>query len=331
MAVADSPKVSTSTDASPVWAALWGHLHELTVLAEQGSFTAAAQRLGVSKAAVSQRLSELERWAGVPLVTRTTRSLRLTEAGQRLVEDTRASFAHIAQTWGEVRDLAGKPRGLLRVTAPVALARQQLVPHVASFCRQYPEVRLQLDLSDRLVSLAQEGFDLAIRHTANPPDTHIAWRLCTTHSVLVASPAYLEQHGEPTTPTDLESHDCLHYPRALDTPAWTFLRRKPTDGSTPEPGERITVPVRGPFAASNSEALRDAALADLGIALVPDFSAQSALASGRLKVILSDWVPVCVFAESLYALRPYTPYVPRAVAAFVQHLRMVWAGGFGDV
>ena len=153
---------------------LWGHLHWLTVLSQQGSFTAAAERLGVSKAAMSQRVAELERVAGVALVRRTTRSVRLTEAGQRLVDDTRGAFEQIAQSFAQVRDLAGTPRGLVRVTAPVAFARQQLVPLLADFLRQYPEVRIELDLSDRLASLATEGFDLAIRHSATAPDTHVA-------------------------------------------------------------------------------------------------------------------------------------------------------------
>src|SRR3954468_23830212 len=150
--------------------ALWTHLHGLTVLAQQGSYTAAAQRLGVSKAAMSQRIAELERAAGVPLVQRTTRSVRLTEAGQRLVDDMRDPFERIAHSFAGVRDLAGVPTGLLRLTAPVVFARQQLVPRLADFLRAYPEVRLELDLSDRLTSLAMEGFDLAIRHTAAAPD-----------------------------------------------------------------------------------------------------------------------------------------------------------------
>ncbi len=107
---------------------LWGHVHWLTVLAQQGSYTAAAARLGVSKAAMSQRVSELEKLAGIALVQRTTRSVRLTEAGQRLVDQTRAAFDQIAQGFSQVRDLAEQPQGLLRVTAPVALARQQIVP-----------------------------------------------------------------------------------------------------------------------------------------------------------------------------------------------------------
>lgn len=303
---------------------LWGHLHWLVVLAQQGSFTAAAERLGVSKAAMSQRVAELERVAGVALVRRTTRSVRLTEAGQRLVDDTRASFEQIAESFAQVRDLAGSPRGLLRVTAPVALARQQLVPLLADFLRQYPEVRLELDLSDRISSLATEGFDLAIRHTANPPDTHVAWTLCSTRSLLVATPAYLGRHGSPQLPQELARHNCLHYPRSHETPAWTFESNRPAEAS-----ERVTVQVSGSLAANNSEALRDAALAGLGIALLPDFSAQASLRAGRLVELLPAWTPVGSFAGQLYAIRPYSAHVPRAVSALVAFLRERLAPGFG--
>jgi DNA-binding transcriptional LysR family regulator len=304
---------------------LWGHLHWLTVLAQQGSFTAAAARLGVSKAAMSQRVAELERVAGVALVQRTTRSVRLTEAGQRLVDDTRASFDHIAQTFAEVSDQAAQPRGLLRVTAPVALARQQLVPRLADFLHQYPDIRIELDMSDRLVSLATEGFDLAIRHIASPPDTHVAWLLCHTRSVLVASKAYLRRHGTPLMPIDLVQHHCLHYPRVHETATWTFEGIRGL-----HLGQRTTLPVRGPLTANNSEALRDAAVAGLGIALLPDFSAQAALQAGKVVQVLSDWQPQGAFAGHLYAIRPYSAHVPRAVSVLVAYLRDRLTAGFAD-
>ena len=139
------------------------------------------------------------------------------------------------------------------VTAPVALARQQLVSLFADFLKDFPEVRIELDMSDRLSPLATEGFDLAIRHTARPPDTHVAWALCDTQSVLVATPSYLRRRGEPLTPADLQAHNCLHYPRSQESPAWTFEPRQPSGEA-----ERITLPVSGNFAANNSEALREA-------------------------------------------------------------------------
>src|SRR5690554_4979536 len=168
---------------------LWAPLHWLTVLEQQGSFTAAASRLGVSKAAVSQRISDLERVAGIPLVRRTTRSVQLTDAGRQLVHNTSDAFDQIAWSFSSIRDLAHVPGGLLRVTVPVAFARQQLLPRLPEFLRQFPDIRLELDMSDRLRSLSTDGFDLAIRHVAEPPETHVAWELSKTTSLLVASPA----------------------------------------------------------------------------------------------------------------------------------------------
>ena len=301
---------------------LWSHVHWLSVLGTLGSFTAAAQRLGVSKAAMSQRIAELERAAGVPLVLRTTRSVRLTEAGQQLADATGSAFAQISTAFAGIKDLAATPRGRLRVTAPVALARQQIVPLLPAFLRGHPEVRIELELSDRLVPLAQEGFDLAIRHSPAAPETHVAWTLCATRSLLVASRAYLRRRGTPTEPADLGAHDCLHYLRPGETPAWQLA---PIDGA----GQKITVPVSGCFAANNSEALREAALAGLGIALLPDFSAQTALRAGKLVPVLPAWQPLGSFGEQLYAIRPYSPYVPRAVQALVGFLREALAPGFG--
>lgn len=319
---------------------LWGHLHWLSVLAQQGSYTAAAARLGVSKAAVSQRIAELERTARVPLVQRTTRSVRLTEAGQRLVDDTLASFEHIAHSFDQVRDLAEQPSGLLRVTAPVALARQQLMPLLTLFLQAYPDVRIELDMADRLRSLATEGFDLAIRHTDRAPDTHVAWTLCDSRSVLVATKTYLRRHGTPQSPHDLSPHNCLHYPRAQETPVWRFEPQprahlqhgqsrprpvKPATNSQP----MVTIPVRGTLSANNSEALREAALASAGIALLPDFSAQAALRKGQLVEVLPQWRVDGGFGQHIFAIRPYTPHVPRAVSALVAHLRQHLASGFG--
>ena len=327
---------------------LWSHVHWLSVLGTLGSFTAAAQRLGVSKAALSQRIADLERAAGVPLVLRTTRSVRLTEAGQQLADATGSAFAQISTAFAGIKDLAAMPRGRLRVTAPVALARQQIVPRLPAFLRAHPEVRIELDLSDRLVPLAQEGYDLAIRHSPAPPDTHVAWTLCATRSLLVASRAYLRRRGTPAEPADLAQHDCLHYLRPGEPPAWQLAPVAAASASASSSAssassstaaaaavavaaaQKITIPVSGCFAANNSEALREAALAGLGIALLPDFSAQAALRAGKLVAVLPAWQPVGSFGEQLYAIRPYSPYVPRAVQALVGFLREALAGGFVD-
>lgn len=305
---------------------LWGHVHWLGVLSSLGSYTAAARRLAVSKAAMSQRISELEQAAGVPLVRRTTRSVRLTEAGQQLVDATRGAFEAIERGFAGVRDLADGPSGLLRITAPVALGRQQIVPRIPAFLVQFPDVRIELELSDHLSSLAQEGFDLAIRHVQTVPDSHVAWTLCDTHSVLAATRAYLRRVGAPHAPEDLVQHNCLHYLRGGATPVWGFEPIRGGKGAS-RAGGRLSVPVRGNFAANNSEALREAALAGAGIALLPDFSVLPELASGRLVQVLPTWRPVGAFGEHVYAIRPYSPHVPRAIRMFVDYLRESMKGG----
>ena len=302
--------------------ALWSHLHWLVILSDMGSFTAAAERLGVSKAAMSHRIGELEQAAGVPLVRRTTRSMRLTEAGQHLVDETRDLFAEIDRNFASVKEMATVPRGLLRVTVPVALGRQQIAPLIPEFLRLHPAVRIELELSDHLSSLAKEGFDLAVRHILTVPDTHVAWRVCRTNSLLVATRSYLRRRGIPTTPGDLSGHDCLHYMRGNVVPTWTFEPRKGA-------GDRLTVQIAGTFAANNSEVLREAALGGLGIALVPDFSAQRDILAGKLQVVLSGWRVAGAFGEHVFAIRPYASHVPRTVKAFVDFLRKGLGQGFG--
>jgi DNA-binding transcriptional LysR family regulator len=313
---------------------LWAHVHWLTVLGDLGSYTAAARRLGVSKAAMSQRISELEHAAGVPLVRRTTRSVRLTDAGVQLAEASRGAFAQIERGFESVRNLADAPRGLIRVTAPVALGRQHVVPLLPAFLRAHPQVRVELQLSDHLASMAQEGFDLAIRHCERPPETHVAWPLTRTESWLLASPDYLAQAGTPTRPSELAAHPCLHYPRPGEPAIWRFrppvaaraINRTGTDGHD---AAEVAVAVSGPLSANNSEALREAALAGLGIALLPDFSAQAALRAGQLVRVLVEWQALGAFGEHLWAIRPYSALVPSSVQALVAHLRAGLAGGFG--
>jgi DNA-binding transcriptional LysR family regulator len=308
-----------ATLATPVFS----DLHLLTVLAQTRSYTQAARRLGVSKASVSMRIAELERAAGVPLVRRTTRSVGLTEAGQQLVDETQGAFTRIEQSFSGIKDLAGTPRGLVRVTAPVALGRQHVAPVLAGFLQDFPDIRLELDLTDRFVNLAQEGFDLAIRHTNAPPDTHVAWTLCETRSLLVASSDYLRRCGTPAHPNDLAAHQCLLYLRDAAGQSWSFERDAGRKGA-----ERVSVPVSGPLRANNSEVLREGVLGGLGIGLLPDFTAAGHLGARELVQVLPQWQPRGFFGERLYAIRPWAPQVPRAVQCFVDHLRQSLARGF---
>ncbi|HEY9573413.1 MAG TPA: substrate binding domain-containing protein, partial [Pusillimonas sp.] len=242
------------------------------------------------------------------------RSVRLTEAGQALVDGTRQAFHTIEQGFDSILDLAEVPRGVVRVTVPVALGRQKIIPLIASFLQACPKVRIEIELSDHLSSLAQEGFDLAIRHAGSVPETHVAWLLRPSSTLLVAAPSYLAEYGTPKAPGDLSHHNCLYYLRSAASPAWSFAPAR-------REGERQSVAVRGNFCANNSEALREVVLAGQGIALLPDFTAQEDVDAGRLVHVLPAWKPVGVFGDAIYAIRPYSAYVPRAVRAFVEHLK----------
>lgn len=304
---------------------LLADLHLLTVLAATRSFTEAARRLGVSKASASMRISELERAAGVTLVRRTTRSVGLTEAGQQLVNDMQPAFNRISESYNAARDLVGAPRGLIRVTAPVALGRQHLAPCIAAFLQRFPDIHIELELTDRFVNLANEGFDLAIRHTNAPPETHVAWVLCETRSILLASPDYLKRRGTPAHPSELTAHDCLLYLGGSHAGSWTFVRN-----TKRKSGERVGVNITGTLKANNSEVLRDALLAGLGIGLLPDFSMPSGAGEKEppLVQVLPDWQVQGFFGDRIYALRPWSAQVPKAVQCLVEHLRQSFAPGF---
>ena len=309
-------------------------LHLLTIIAQTRNLTQAARRLGISKASVSTRLRDLERVVGMSLVRRTTRSVTLTAAALQLVDDTQASFARIEQSLEQAKDLAGKPRGLLRISAPVALGRQRIAPSVPDFLRRYPEIRLELDLSDRFVNVTQEGFDLAVRHARSIPDTYIARVLCESRSLLMASPEYLQRRGTPEHPTDLARHDCLLYLRDGSAQSWSFAFEK---AGSRKRGERVNVPVGGPFKANNSEVLRAAIVGGLGIGLLPDFSLlsdssaeaglllDSRAQSASMVPVLPDWRPVGFFGDRIYAIRPGGVRASRAVECAIEHLRQVFA------
>lgn len=292
----------------------WSHIYWLCVLHATGSYTAAARRLGVSKAAVSQRVSELEQRLGITLVTRTTRSVRLTDAGLALVRTTEPAFTTIQEGCDAVRDLTHTEQGVIRMTLPVALGRQEVLPVISSYLAKYPLVRIELELSDHLSGLSQEGFDLAIRHTHTIPDNYVAWLLRSTRTILVATPRYIQQHPEIQGPQDLTQHNCLYYARSANAPVWSFRLSK-------TPAERQSVAVKGRFSANNSEALRTLVLDHAGVALLPDFSASPWMQSGDLVQLLPAWEPVDVFGNGIYAIRPFSAYVPKAIRSLVEHLR----------
>lgn len=303
-------------------APLVADIYLLTALAETRSFTQTAKRLGVSKASVSTRINTLEKSIGLPLVRRTTRHVMLTEAGHNLVENAAPAFDRISAGYLAVKDLSDVPRGTVRLTAPVAFARQHLAPVLPAFLRQYPEVRIDLELVDRLVNLAHEGFDLAIRHTDHPPESYIAWELCASRSMLVASPQYLQTHGTPKHPRELSDHACVTYLGSRTYETWSFVREGRRASAEP-----IVIPIRTNFRANNSEVLRQAVLEGIGIGMLPDFSAVTTPPNGLIEV-LPGWRVHGFFGGKLYALRPWSAHVPQSVKCLVEFLRDKFSQGF---
>ncbi|HDS1692432.1 TPA: LysR family transcriptional regulator [Pseudomonas putida] len=294
---------------------LLADIHLLTVLSQAASFTKTAERLGVSKASVSARVSALEKAMGLPLVRRTTRQVSLTEAAHNLVAEASPALERIDASVLAIKDLVGVPRGKLRVTAPVALGRQHLAPLIPAFLQQYPEISIELELVDRLVNLLHEGFDVAIRHTSSPPESCIAWKLRSSRSVLVASQSYLGQHGVPEHPRDLLEHNCVLYSGERATGVWTFVRERGKGRSVP-----VTVPVYGNFRANNSEVMREVVAGGVGVGMLPDFSVVS-VQGEELVEVLPKWRVQGYFGSHLYALRPWSANVPKPVKCFVGFLR----------
>ncbi len=287
-------------------------IYLLTVVSQTRSFTQAARRLGISKASVSGRIHDLERSLGLPLVRRTTRSVSMTEAGQLLVSGAQNAFGALYDSVNAARQTMDEPRGLVRVSAPVAFGRQHLAPLVTPFLHRYPAVTLELELADRFVNLENEGFDLAVRHADSVPESYVAWALLRSEAGLLASPDYVARHGTPAHPAELADHVCLHYLRAGGADVWSFVPR--SGAST-----RTDIAIRSRFRANNSEVLRDAVLGGLGIGLLPDFSALAGTA--QLVPILPDWRVIGFFGQTIYALRPWSATVPPAVRCLVDFLK----------
>lgn len=261
---------------------------------ELGSFTKAADALEVSKAAVSKYVNRLEQRLGARLMHRTTRRLTLTEAGQALYGRSSAALAELGEAENDVAQLTGKPRGTLRVSAPTYFGSTTLAPHVKEFRGRYPEIALDLDLSDRLVDLVKERFDVAIRISAMHDSSLVATRLAPCPTALVASPVYLRHHGTPTTPADLSSHEGLGYSIVRTPNEWRFRAPK---------GRWVTITVRSTIRCNNDFALKQFALDGLGIVFFPRFFVENELASGKLVQVLEDYPGPDLSINAVYETR----------------------------
>jgi DNA-binding transcriptional LysR family regulator len=247
---------------------------------ELRSFAAAAQELLLSKATVSKAVGRLEERLGTRLFNRTSRRLALTDAGQRL--SARATRLLVEGEEAETEALAQSivPRGLVRLAVPMTFGVKKVAPLLPAFLDQYPEVSIDLHLSDATVDLVGEGYDLALRIARLPDSSLIARRLCGMRRYTVAAPSYLERYGRPTHPMHLAEHKCFGYAYLSTAGVWTY---------TNAAGEQASVRPAGPLRVNNGEAVLPSVIAGLGIADLPDFIVGDAVASGEVEVILKGW------------------------------------------
>ncbi len=247
---------------------------------ETGSFAAAARRLGTSSGQASKLVQRLEHDLGVRLLNRTTRAVSATEAGQSYFDRLRSLVDEFDALQDAVKNAARSPRGRVRLTAPLTFGTMQLAAGLNAFALRYPDIFLDVSLTDRVVNLVDEGFDAAVRSGRAEDDSSlIARKLCDTRVVVIAAPAYLARHPEPRVPADLAAHACI-----IDT---NF--RTPTAWRLGGPGGPVTVQVQGRLSYSNAEACVMAAEAGLGIAHVPDFVAADSLARGATVRLLAGY------------------------------------------
>jgi DNA-binding transcriptional LysR family regulator len=277
---------------------------------EAKSFTGAAAKLGVSKSVVSARVSSLEERLGVRLLQRTTRKLALTPDGLALHEHCARLLTTADDAAATMAGAGDTPRGLLRINAPVVFAEDFLAPALVAYLERFPDVRIEITLSDTFIDLVEQGIDVAIRVASHLGGAGlVARKLANDQTALVAAPSYLARRGTPAVPEDLLHHDCLVYSLLKVSQEWRFR----------EPGGRkeTTLPLQGRFKAESGAVLRRAALAGMGLAVLPTFMIADDLAAERLRRVVPAFLPTRL---GIYAAYPQGKRVPSKTRALVDAL-----------
>ena len=280
-------------------------------VAEEGGFSAAAEELGLSKSAASRQIAALEDALGAQLLKRSTRSVKLTDSGYAYLERCRALLADLDEADRAVAALQNEPKGLLKINAPMSFGVSHAAPAVAEFMARHPDLQVALILNDRFVDPYDEGFDVTLRIGALEDSSLAARKLAQIEMGLYASPAYLEKHGRPRGPNDLKSHAALHYGRPSAQSAWSLR------------GAQDSVSIRYRLCSNNGDALRVAALAGLGIALIPAFLVRDEVRSGRLVALLDGFEPKPIDLSAIY---PPTRFLAAKVRLFIDFLAERFAG-----
>ncbi len=289
------------------------YLETFSAVVENGSFTAAADALGISKPVVSKQVSLLERHLGVQLLHRTTRRLHLTHAGEVFASYSHRIMSDVREAEQSVLPLQHEPQGRLRISAPESLAMSLLPEVLLSFQQQFPRIELDIHVSGRLVDLVEEGIDVALRVGKLEDSSLIARLLMPCGFHVCASPEYLKKHGKPKHPRELETHNCLIYSQAPHPDNWLF---------SDDQRKSISIKVNGNLRTDSGNILMNAALNGNGIFIGPTFMIVSALEKGRLETVLDQYTSI---TTGLYAVYPYSKLVSTKVRAFVDFIAESWS------
>ena len=286
------------------------YMHNFVTVVDAGSITAAADKLELTVAAVSKRLKLLETDLGTRLLTRNTRQLALTEAGQYYYQHCREILDEVARVDQQLLAMQGKLSGTLRINMPMTYGKERLAKLLIRFLQQHPDIHLIAHLDDAYTDAASGEYDVVIRIGSLDDSRLIARRLEQVYLQPVAAPAYLAQYGTPQTPESLSHHNCLTYTNVSLREGWLFYDQS---------GAERRVQVRGQFCANNGEVLRDAAIAGLGIVCLPDFEVKTALLNGTLVPILPDYTAQTATVYAVYPSRQFLPEKTRAMIDFLIH------------
>ncbi|WP_058961663.1 LysR family transcriptional regulator [Type-E symbiont of Plautia stali] len=272
-----------------------------------GNFTAAAEQLMLSKQYVSRRIAALEESLGARLLNRNTRKLSVTDNGQLFAQHAQRILDDVQEAQQAVSGRQQVLQGSFRLSVPMSFGISHLSPYIAEFLSQHPGLQFQVELADRYVDMVGEGFDMAIRIGTLPDSSLIAKRLGVFRRVICGSPSYIQGAGAPREPEDLLNHACLRYGRESQI-GWELFNGE----------QRKVMAVQGPMVSNNGEMLRDAAVAGLGLILLPEFIVAPALASGDLMTVLDEWQPSSLNLNALYPQHRQRSEVNRVFMAFLQ-------------
>lgn len=276
---------------------------------EAKSFSGAARRLEITKSTVSKHVAVLEAQLGVRLLNRNTRTLSPTEAGRVYYERCKRIMEEVEQADLEVSQLGATPHGMLRVNAPLSFGSLHIVPAIRAFLAEYPETRVDLQLDDRILDFVGGGFDVAIRIARLPDSPVVARRLAPNRLVVCGAPDYFARQGFPKTPSELQRHNCLCYTYLSTNDRWHFQGPRGAE----------SVQVSGSFRSNTGDALRDAALAGVGLVHLPTFIVWRELRSRALEPVMTDYTAPDAFIHALYP-QPRRRQIPPKVRVFIDFL-----------